>query len=82
LTSAGQGLTRRHLRRLVLLMGAGVLFFVGLFLCLHLLLIYAGAAPDPSVYNFYPLMAGLGALFGFERWWAHEQGGVNPFHDR
>ncbi len=76
------GLTRAHARRLVLMMGAGVALFVALLFCLQALLTYAGAAMDSSVYSFYPIMAGLGAMFGFERWWAHEQGGVNPFHDR
>jgi hypothetical protein len=77
-----QGLTKAHLRRLVWMMSVGMVFFVALFLFVHIVLIYAGAAPDPTVYRFYPIMAGLGALFGFERWWAHEQGGVNPFHDK
>jgi len=45
----------------------------------------AGRPPDSSVYSFYPIMALIGAAFGFERWWAHEQGGdegYNPFHER
>jgi hypothetical protein len=37
---------------------------------------------DPSIWNFYPLMAAIGAMFAFERWWTYECGGVNPWHDR
>ncbi|MDG6900653.1 MAG: hypothetical protein JRM80_01630 [Nitrososphaerota archaeon] len=72
---------RRPWRTLLYCTGVGVGFFVSLFLALHLVLIYSGIAPDPSVFRFYPIMAGLGVLFGFERWWAYEQGGVNPFHE-
>ncbi|MDV3244714.1 MAG: hypothetical protein LYZ66_06040 [Nitrososphaerales archaeon] len=60
-------------------MGAG--FFIGLFLALHLVLIYSRIAPDPSAFDFYPIMAGLGVIFGFERWWGYESGGINPFHE-
>jgi hypothetical protein len=51
-------------------------------LCLHASLVFVGDSPDSSVYYFYPIMGGLGAAFGFERWWSHEYGDVNPFHDR
>ncbi len=65
----------------VLLAAGTGIFVLGLFLVLSLLS-YAGYGLDSSVLNFYPLMGGAGALFGFERWLAYESGGVNPFHDR
>ncbi|MDA4125546.1 MAG: hypothetical protein OK438_08915 [Thaumarchaeota archaeon] len=76
------GLTTAHLKRLVKMVAAGIAIFIALLLALQAALVYAGAAPDSSVYWFYPIMAVLGALFGFERWWATEQGGNNPFHDK
>jgi hypothetical protein len=63
------------------MLAGGASIFVLALLGLHLALILAGVGPDSSVLNFYPLMVGAGALFGFERWWSYEQGGVNPFHD-
>jgi hypothetical protein len=63
-----------------MLVGGASIFVLG-FLVFQLALIFAGHALDGSVLNFYPLVAGAGALFGFERWWSNEQGGVNPFHD-
>ncbi len=72
---------KHPLRTLVFMVSVGVAFFVFLFLVLHIVLVVDGLAPDPSVLNFYPIMAGLGLVFGFERWWGYEQGGVNPFHD-
>ncbi len=65
----------------VLLAAGTGIFVLGLFLVLSLLS-YAGYGLDSSVLDFYPLMGGAGALFGFERWLAYESGGVNPFHDR
>ncbi len=78
----GQGLTMAHIRRLIKMVAAGIGIFIVLLLALQAALVYAGAALDPSVYRFYPVMAALGAAFGFERWWATEQGEHNPFHDR
>jgi hypothetical protein len=60
--------------------GTGI-FVLGLFILLSSIS-YAGYKLDSSVIYFYPLMAGAGALFGFERWLYYESGGVNPFHDR
>ena len=74
---------KHPLRTLGISLAAGVSMFVtGLFLLLWSLLVYGGAKFDPSVWNFYLLVAFAGAVFGFERWWAYESGGVNPFHDR
>ncbi|MDE1853500.1 MAG: hypothetical protein KGI38_07115 [Thaumarchaeota archaeon] len=74
---------KHPLRTLILLIGAGSMIFM---LGLSILLAFLGYAGrvwyDPSVLDFYPLMAGLGALFGFERWWGYEYGETNPFHDR
>lgn len=72
---------KHPLRTLLYCITVGMGFFTSLILALHLALVYSGVAPDPSVFNFYPIMAGLGVVFGFERWWGYEQGGVNPFHD-
>jgi uncharacterized RDD family membrane protein YckC len=77
-----RGFTRGHGVRLLKMLAVGSAFFVILLFAVQVILIFGKLAPDSSFYNFYPIMAGLGALFGFERWWAHEQGGVNPFHDR
>ncbi len=70
------------MKRLGFFLLAGCAVFVALLVCLQALLVFVGYAVDPSFYNFYPILALLGAAFGFERWWAHEQGDVNPFHDR
>ncbi|MDE1858141.1 MAG: hypothetical protein KGI26_03630 [Thaumarchaeota archaeon] len=71
------------LRSLVLFLGSGAAIFVlGLFLVLWFLGAAGGFSYDPSVLDFYPVMAGLGAVFGFERWWAHMYGPSNPFHDK
>ncbi len=61
--------------------GTGI-FVLGIFLLLSVLVDYGGVRFDSSVFYFYPLMAGAGALFGLERWMHYESGGVNPFHDR
>ncbi len=71
-----------HLKRLLMFVAAGSSIFTLFVLMLHVALVYAGRAPDPTVYNFYPIMAALGGAFGVERWWAHEQGEYNPVHDR
>lgn len=76
-------LDENPLRTLLISVSVGVLLFVfALFVLLTVMDFYGGVRLDPSVLNFYPLMAGAGVLFGFERWWAYEQGGVNPFHER
>jgi len=67
---------------LIFIAAGGCLFTLGLFLLLTFITVFGGINMDSSVLDFYPLMAGAGALFGFERWWYHESGGVNPFHDR
>jgi hypothetical protein len=72
---------RDHLRTLALFLVAGVVLFVGLMAVINLIMLRFLAAPDQSILYFYPVMAGAGALFGFERWWAHEQGPYNPFHE-
>jgi len=72
---------KNPLRRLLYLTVAGMGIFMSFLLVLQLSLVYFGTAPDPSVFKFYPIMAGLGALFGFERWWSYEQGEYNPFHE-
>jgi len=56
------------------------MFVFGLFIFLELIGLFANIWFDPSVLEFYPLMAGVGALFGFERWWTYQNGPVNPFH--
>ena len=77
-----EGSDEHPVRTLVIMVAVGIaLFVLGLFVLLGILDSYDAMKPDPSVVNFYPIMAGCGALVGFERWWAHEQGGVNPFHD-
>jgi hypothetical protein len=76
-----QGPDKHPARTLLYCISVGAAFFTGLFLLLYLALVHSGKAPDPSVFRFYPIMAGLGLIFGFERWWAYEQGGVNPFHN-
>ena len=79
-TAEGRGLTRSHARRLLKLVGGGVATFVLILAAIQIALSMAGDGSDPSFYNFYPVMAGLGAVFGFERWWGQEQGDYNPFH--
>jgi hypothetical protein len=69
-------------RTLAKFLAAGTGVFVLGFFLLVTAVSYAGYKPDTSVVYFYLLMAGAGALFGFERWMYYESGGVNPFHDR
>ena len=78
----GQGLSRSHLKRLVLFMAAGVGIFTLFLVVVQIALGLVGKLPDPTFYDFYPIMVALGAVFGFERWWAYEQGEHNPFHER
>ena len=66
---------------LVFFVAAGCLVFVSSLAAVQGLLSYAGPAPDSSVFAFCPIMAGLGAAFGFERWWSYELGPCNPFHE-
>lgn len=66
------------LRTLVIFVIAMIAIFVaGLFLVLAILADYAGVSYDPSVLKFYPVMAILGAVVGFELWWSYEYGPVN-----
>lgn len=77
----GQGFTRNHAKRMVALIVAGACIFVALLVALQVALNYVGVRFDGTFYEFYPIMAGVGAVFGFERWWGQEQGEYNPFHD-
>ena len=63
-------------------MAAGVCIFTSFIVAVQVSLDLVGKLPDSTFYNFYPIMVALGAAFGFERWWAYEQGEHNPFHDR
>jgi hypothetical protein len=75
-------LDKHPIRRLGIFLAAGTGIFVGgLFLFLTFITVVGGMRFDSSILNFYPLMACAGGIFGFERWWAYESGGVNPFHD-
>lgn len=78
----GRRFDRAHFKRLALFMLAGCAIFASFMVCLQAALAFSGRPADASIYNFYPIRGGLGAAFGFERWWAHEQGEVNPFHDK
>jgi len=73
---------RNPLRSLLIsVFAGGVIFVGGLFLVQVFLEHYAGGAGiDSSFAEFYPLMAVLGAMWGFSRWWSYEQGEYNPFH--
>lgn len=72
---------KHPIRTLVIALAAGSLVFVAALFATLSLLYWGGVRLDSSVVYFYPLMAIAGAVFGFERWLAHESGGVNPFHD-
>ncbi len=77
-----EGTDRHPVRTLVFFLAAGVgLFVAGLYAVLTLLGSVGGAGYDASVLSFYPFMAALGAVFGFERWWSYELGPYNPIHD-
>lgn len=74
---------KHPLRDLAFMVAAGVsIFMVGFFILRISLQVLVGFVPDPSVWNFYWLMALAGGVFGFERWWSYEQGPYNPFHER
>ena len=77
-----QGLSKSHLKRLVLFMAAVIAIFLLFLVAVQVALGLVGKLPDPTFYDFYPIMVALGAAFGFERWWAYEQGEHNPFHER
>lgn len=66
---------------MALLIAAGACAFVALLAALQFALSSVGVKLDATFYDFYPIMAGLGAVFGFERWWGQELGEYNPFHD-
>ncbi len=72
---------RGPMRNLLVMLVAGAFLSVFALLLFQLALTLAGVPPDSSVLDFYPIMAGAGLIFGFERWWSYEQGPVNPFHD-
>ena len=69
-------------RALAVMLSMGVLLWVGVLFVLLTVLSLGSVKLDPSILNFYWVMAACGALFGFERWLYHQQGGANPFHDR
>lgn len=74
---------RHPWRTLAVCEAGGILLFVGLLFAILTLTANAGVKYEgPSVLNFYLFIAGVGALYGFERWWTHEYGPSNPFHDR
>lgn len=76
-----ESVDRHQIRTLLISLAAGTgMFVIGFFLIIFVLTAYGHLKFDPSVIDFYPLIAGAGALFGFERWWYNESGGVNPFH--
>jgi hypothetical protein len=77
----GQGFTRNHARRMAMMIAAGACAFMALLAALQVAFGFVGLKMDATFYEFYPIMAGLGALFGFERWWGRELGDYNPFHD-
>ncbi len=76
-----RGFTRNHAKRLAKLIAAGVCVFLALLAALQVALSFVGIRPDATFYDFYPIMAALGVVFGFERWWSQELGDYNPFHD-
>ena len=78
---AEEPIDRYPLRTLAFLLAAGSFLFVALLFAVHMTMVLASMNSDPSIVNFYPVMGLIGALFGFERWWACEQGPVNPFHE-
>ena len=70
-------------RALATMLSFGILLWVSALFVLLTALSFGSVKLDPSILNFYWVMTACGALFGFERWLHHEQGGgVNPFHDR
>ena len=76
------GPDKHPMRSLAIMLTFGVLLWVAALFALLTALSFAHVTADPTVLNFYWVMAACGALFGFERWLYHQQGGVNPFHDR
>jgi len=77
-----QPVDKHPLRSLAKSLLFGTLLFLSLIVAVQLVLtlLARGVGIDATFWRFYPLMGGVGALFGFERWWAYEQDGVNPFH--
>lgn len=57
------------MERLVLLIAGGMAFFILLLASIQFFLYLSGHVLDPTIFDFYPLMAALGAAFGAERWW-------------
>ena len=76
-----QAVDEHPLRTLGAALIAGSTIFVAILFATLSALAWGGIKLDPSVLNFYPLMAFAGAVFGLERWIAYESGGINPFHD-
>jgi hypothetical protein len=63
-----QGFARNHAKGMLKLMAAGACVFLLLLVALQVALSFAGNPVDSTFYKFYPIMAALGAVFGFERW--------------
>jgi hypothetical protein len=76
-----RGFTKNHVKRMAMLTTVGACAFLALLAALQVALSFVGLRQDATFYDFYPIMAALGAVFGFERWWGQEQGDYNPFHD-
>lgn len=77
-----EGLDKHPWRTLAIAIPAGAGAFMAVFFALQMFIqVWGGIVFDPSVWNFYWLMGIVGAIFGFERWWAYEWGSFNP-HDR
>jgi len=77
----GNGFTKDVAKRMIFFIIIFACIFVGLLAALQVALKFVGVQLGVSVYEFYPMMAGLGAVVGFERWWGNELGEYNPFHD-
>lgn len=70
------------MKTLVKFLVAGSSLFIFFLFAVQSVLVYLGGwRSDPSVLYFYPLMALLGTVWGFEQWWSYEIGPYNPFHD-
>ncbi|HUI85909.1 MAG TPA: hypothetical protein VLY21_01985 [Nitrososphaerales archaeon] len=71
-------------RSLLVSVLVGCLIFIFFLFVVQMTLQYfaAGYGLDSSFEEFYPIMAALGALWGFSRWWSYEQGEYNPFHSK
>ena len=77
-------------RTLAVCEGTGIFFFVAMLFAILTLIGWATSNPamasemgvDSSALNFYWIFIGLGALWGFERFWTTEYGPSNPWYQR